>query len=73
MTRTWRVKLVPRAAMGSAQQLEMESTIKEDPINPWIVSSMYEFMYCCCPECDEKLESKQDFVNHASSYHIEVS
>ena len=63
MTRTWRVKLVPRAAMGSSRQLKMESTINNEVfINPWIVSSIYDFSYFCCPECDEKLESKQDFT-----------
>ena len=47
--------------------------------NPWAVSSIFEFNFFCCPECgfstrsDFKIESIQDFVNHASSKHPRVS
>ena len=41
--------------------------------NPWNVTSIYEFYYFCCPECDCKLQNKQDFVNHASNDHPWVS
>ena len=47
--------------------------------NPWAVSSIFEFNYFCCPECDFKIrsdfntETKQQFVNHASSNHPWVS
>ena len=41
--------------------------------NPWEVTSIYEFYYFCCPECDCKLQNKQDFVNHASKDHPWVS
>lgn len=41
--------------------------------NPWKVSSIFEFHYFCCPECDCKSETKQDFVHHASTYHTWVS
>jgi hypothetical protein len=38
--------------------------------NPWIVNSIYDFSYFCCPECeDSKWKLKQDFVNHALSTH----
>ena len=37
--------------------------------NPWAVSSIFEFNYFCCPECDCKLQMKQDFINHASYNH----
>merc|ERR1740129_192143 len=49
--------------------------IKQESWNPWYVSSIFEFNYFCCPECDFstksdfKKESIQDFVNHASSKH----
>ena len=53
--------------------------IKQESWNPWDVSSIFEFNYFCCPECDFstksdfKKESIQDFVNHASSKHPRVS
>ena len=37
--------------------------------NPWLVTKWEEFLYFCCPECDEKSQSKEDFVNHALSVH----
>ena len=53
--------------------------IKEEQWNPWDVSSIFEFNYFCCPECDFKVQSdehtetKQEFVDHASSNHPWVS
>ena len=53
--------------------------IKQESWNPWDVSSIFEFNYFCCPECDFRIrsdfnaETKQDFVNHASSKHPRVS
>ena len=41
--------------------------------NPWEVTSIYDFYYFCCPECDCKSQNKQDFVNHASNIHPWVS
>ena len=41
----------------------------------WAVDSIFEFTrtYFCCPECDCKEESKQDFINHVSIQHAWVS
>ena len=56
-----------------------EQNIKQERWNPWDVSSIFEFNYFCCPECDFKVrsdfntETKQQFVNHASSNHPLVS
>ena len=41
--------------------------------NPWNVTSIYEFYYFCCPECDCKLQNKQDFISHAANNHPWVS
>ena len=51
----------------------MEENILEDILNPWNASSIFDFCYFCCPECDDKSKNKQDFVNHALAYHSEVS
>ena len=47
------------------------SELKED-FNPWAVSSIFDFNYFCCPECECKSHSKQDFVDHISAYHTWV-
>ena len=44
-----------------------------DSDNPWKASSIFEFHYFCCPECDCKSDTKQAFVDHASTYHTWVS
>merc|ERR1739838_1040721 len=48
---------------------KMGKKVKDENSNPWSASSIYDFYYFCCPECDDKSKSKQDFVNHAL-YHI---
>ena len=35
------------------------------PNNPWTVEHLEEFLYYCCPECDEKSQSKELFLQHA--------
>ena len=43
-------------------------------VNPWsTVEDLSEFLNYCCPECDWKDQNKQNFVNHASTYHTLVS
>ena len=59
--------------MNSKSDLKEDQDIKEDFSNPWKVSSIYDFYYFCCPECDEKSQDKQEFINHASAYHSGVS
>ena len=46
--------------------------IKQD-YNPWAATSIFDFMFFCCPECDCKSPNKQDFVNHTLNYHSWVS
>ena len=59
------------SASNYSEMLKMEHD-DDDSRNPWLASSIYDFYYFCCPECDNKTKSKQDFVNHASC-HIGVS
>ena len=33
--------------------------------NPWDVDQLEDFLYFCCPECDTKRKSKEEFLNHA--------
>ena len=37
--------------------------------NPWHVTDLEEFLYYCCPECDEKNQSKESFLEHALEQH----
>jgi hypothetical protein len=37
--------------------------------NPWVVDSLEEFLFFCCPECPDRSASKESFVNHALRSH----
>ena len=62
----------PMMALES-ESIKIVQNVKVEIINPWMASSIFEFQFFCCPECDIKSQNKQDFVNHASIYHLEVS
>jgi hypothetical protein len=77
-------KLNVTAQQYIKQELDTPNAILDNPRsykswNPWAVSSIFEFNYFCCPECDFstrsdfKTESIQEFINHASSHHPWVS
>ena len=38
-------------------------------LNPWAVSRIEEFLYFCCPECDERIQSRNKFIQHALKKH----
>ena len=46
----------------------------EEKYNPWDVENIKEFLYYCCPECDEKFLQKklENFVHHAMTQHSNV-
>ena len=46
----------------------------EEKYNPWDVENITEFLYYCCPECDEKFLQKklENFVHHAMTKHSNV-
>ena len=37
--------------------------------NPWKVSAIEDFQFFCCPECDTRNHSKDDFLTHALETH----
>ena len=38
--------------------------------NPWVVNNLEEFLYYCCPECDEvKIQCRETFLKHALNQH----
>ena len=37
--------------------------------NPWEVEDLDDFLYFCCPECDEREKSKELFLQHALEQH----
>ena len=47
----------------------MEEIKMENPVNPWVVAHLEEFLFFCCPECDEKSQSKEYFLEHAIGHH----
>ena len=40
--------------------------------NPWLVDNLEEFLYFCCPECDERKQSKDLFLQHALNQHVKA-
>ena len=45
------------------------SRMKNDPDNPWSVKSIEEFHFYCCPECSERVQTRESFVRHALEQH----
>ena len=41
----------------------------EDKFNPWTVTSLDDFLFYCCPECDDRSVTKSEFVQHAVKNH----
>ena len=46
--------------------MDVEDDIKT---NPWEVNNLDQFLYFCCPECDEREKSKELFLQHALDQH----
>ena len=42
-----------------------------EEFSPWNVVSFDEFLFYCCPECDRKHVSKEQFSEHALNCHPE--
>ena len=43
-----------------------------DPtISPWNVNKLEDFLHYCCPECEEKNQSRNDFIQHTQNQHPE--
>ena len=43
--------------------------MNNDEENPWAVNNLEEFLYFCCPECTERNQSKELFLEHALNQH----
>ena len=37
--------------------------------NPWAVANLEDFLYFCCPECNDKSQSEETFLDHAFQNH----
>ena len=62
-------KLIPRNIYSCSVQLEQIETNQHVVKNPWFVDDLEEFLYFCCPECDERNQSKEIFIQHALDQH----
>ena len=45
------------------------TSIDEEEDNPWSVGNLNHFLYYCCPECDERNQSQDLFLQHALGEH----
>ena len=41
----------------------------EDKYTPWNVTSLDDFLFYCCPECEDRTVTKSDFIKHAVNHH----
>ena len=41
------------------------------PNDPWAVDKIEDFQFFCCPTCDDKIQSKEEFLEHAINQHPE--
>ena len=65
--------------MPRKQQLHERHFLPEDPIKqeakrakqmiPWGAENLDEFLFYCCPECDDKFKESQNFLDHAMHSH----
>ena len=51
------------------EPIENREVELEEKFNPWVVKSLEEFRYYCCPECPFKFVNKTDFIKHAMIAH----
>ena len=42
---------------------------EDEFVSPWSVTNLEEFLYFCCPECDVRDQSREDFIQHALNCH----
>ena len=49
--------------------MEVDNMEIEEKFNPWNVTSIEDFLFYCCPECDNKTVTKSDFIQHAKCNH----
>jgi hypothetical protein len=40
-----------------------------DEENPWAVEQLEDFLFFCCPECPDRIPTKETFIEHALSNH----
>ena len=58
--------------MDEKMEIEVNPLIEGEEIsnyNPWSVADLDVFLYFCCPECDVKDHSKEEFIKHAFTEH----
>ena len=55
--------------MKSSSSLEIKLDPDQVPLNPWDVSTLDDFLFYNCPECDVKEKDKQVFLEHAILSH----
>ncbi len=53
-------------------ELKEEDSKPDVDENPWAVGSITDFLYFCCPECENKCQTKASFLNHALHSHPKV-
>ena len=66
------VSVLPKQNFGiqrNEKNANFENSRDSTNSSPWIVKSIEEFLYYCCPECNHQDQSKDNFINHVLSFH----
>ena len=59
---------------GEEVKVKPDPSVTEDcKISPWDVTSVEDFLYYCCPECDLKSKDSQSFIEHAIACHNQLA
>jgi hypothetical protein len=56
------LKMSPREEKVAEYKCEPEN-------NPWVVNQLEDFLFYCCPECSDRSQTKETFINHALFQH----
>jgi hypothetical protein len=47
----------------------MNMNMDEEKVNPWAVEQLEDFQFFCCPECPDRIVTKETFIEHALANH----
>jgi hypothetical protein len=54
---------------GQSKNNELVNMVQQNAHNPWVVDTLEDFLFFCCPECPEQSATKDLFINHALFNH----
>jgi hypothetical protein len=59
--------------MDDSGQLQPADADDDDPLNPWDIDKLDQYLYYCCPQCTHRCKDKPMLMSHAYVNHPDVS